>query len=235
MYPLAILAGGLATRLHPLTQQIPKALMDIDGEPFIAYQLRLLASRGIGDVVICAGYLGEMLSAYVGSGDRFGLRVRYSFDGDRLLGTGWAILKALPLLGQRFFVTYGDSYLPCDFAAVQSYFTAGGYSSLMTVYRNRNLWDVSNVAFSDGQIRVYDKHRRSLEMEYIDYGLGLFDSTVFNEYLPDVAFDLAQVYQAQLALGKLAGYEVHERFYEIGSFSGLDELRMFLSDQKKNK
>ncbi len=233
MYPLVILAGGLATRLHPLTQKIPKALLDINGEPFIAHQLRLLASQGIVDIVICAGYLGNMLSDFTGNGASFGLNIRYSFDGDQLLGTGGAIRKCLPLLGTRFFVIYGDSYLPCNFSEVQNCFINGRGNSLMTVYCNQNLLDISNVCFSNGKILSYDKKKHSIEMQYIDYGLGVFEKSAFEGYHPNTPFDLAQVYQDQLKLGQLTGCEIHERFYEIGSLAGLEELRNFLATQTK--
>src|SRR5215475_16199750 len=114
MLPVAILAGGLATRLRPITERIPKALIEINGEPFIAHQLRLLRSRGIRRVVLCLCYLGEMVRDFVGGGQAFDLAVEYSFDGPVLLGTAGAIHRAIPLLGGAFFVLYGDSWLPCD-------------------------------------------------------------------------------------------------------------------------
>src|SRR5579872_5855079 len=136
MLPVAILAGGLATRLRPLTDKIPKALVDVNGEPFIAHQLRLLASRGIPRVVLCLGYRGEMVRDFVGDGWEFGLQVNYSFDGPELRGTAGAIHQALPLLGDSFFVLYGDSYLPCDYAAVEQAFLTSGKTALMTVFCN---------------------------------------------------------------------------------------------------
>src|SRR5579864_6791465 len=141
MLPVAILAGGLATRLRPMTDKIPKALIEINGQPFIAHQLRLLAGRGIARVVLCLGYRGEMVRDYVRDGWNFGLQVNYSFDGPELRGTAGAIHQALPLLGESFFVLYGDSYLPCDYAAVEHSFTESGKPALMTVHRNDGQWD----------------------------------------------------------------------------------------------
>src|ERR1700680_2157820 len=122
MLPVAILAGGLATRLRPLTEALPKALVEINGEPFLAHQLRLLSRSGIDRVVLCAAYRGEQIREYAGDGRAFGLRVEYSFDGPQQLGTAGAIRRALPLLGDKFFVLYGDSYLPCDYAAIERTF-----------------------------------------------------------------------------------------------------------------
>ena len=139
LYPVAILAGGLATRLRPHTGKLPKALMDVNGEPFAGRQLRLLASRGVSRVVICAGYRGEMIEEYVGTGARFGVEARFSHDGERLLGTAGAIRRALPMLGPRFFVLYGDSYLECDYAAASRAFDESGKPALMTVYRNEEI------------------------------------------------------------------------------------------------
>jgi NDP-sugar pyrophosphorylase family protein len=228
MYPIAILAGGLATRMRPLTAATPKALLDVNGEPFIAHQLRLLAAWGAARAVLCTGFLGEQIEAFVGDGARFGLQVAYSPDGDRLLGTGGALKRALPLLGERFLVVYGDSYLPCDAAAAVRAFDASGKSALMTVLRNEGRWDASNVVFRDGRIVAYDKKARSPEMQHIDYGLGAFDARAFADVPADRPACLADLYQDLLARGELAGHEVGERFYEIGSFQGLEELCRYL-------
>jgi NDP-sugar pyrophosphorylase family protein len=225
---LALLAGGLARRLRPLTLSVPKSLVEVAGEPFIAHQLRLLASRGICDIVVCAGHLGEQITEYVGDGTDFGCRVRYSFDGDRLLGTGGALQKAMPLLGDRFFVMYGDSYLPTRFAPVLSAFERTGLPALMTVFRNAGRWDTSNVEFADGIIRRYDKVDRTPAMLHIDYGLGIIAVEAFAVRPADEAFDLADFYRDLARRGRLAGLEVAERFYEIGSPEGLGETDAFL-------
>jgi len=177
--PVAILAGGLATRLRPITEKIPKALLPVAGRPFLAHQLELLRKNGIARVVLCVGYLGELIQQRFGDGAPFGVRLDYSSDADRLLGTGGAVRKALPLLGQKFFVLYGDSYLPIDYRAVADAFLAGGQPALMTVYANEGRWDTSNVWFTDGQIKRYNKKKRVPDMRHIDYGLSLFEADVF--------------------------------------------------------
>ena len=225
---LALLAGGLATRLRPLTQTVPKSLVKVAGEPFIAHQLRLLAGQGIGDIVLCTGHLGEQIAEYVGDGDGFGCKVRYSFDGDRQLGTGGALQKAMPLLGDRFFVMYGDSYLPTRFAPVLRAFERTGLPALMTVFRNAGRWDTSNVEFADGIIRRYDKADRTPAMLHIDYGLGVIAADAFAVRPADEAFDLADFYRDLARRRHLGGLEVAERFYEIGSPEGLDETDAFL-------
>jgi NDP-sugar pyrophosphorylase family protein len=228
MLPVAILAGGLATRLRPVTETIPKALIDINGEPFLAHQLRLLAASGVTRVAMCVGYLGERVRDFAGSGEAFGLEVVYSFDGEKLLGTAGAIRRALPLLGNAFFVLYGDSYLPIDYRAVERTFTAGGREGLMTVYRNHGQWDSSNVEFSGGRILAYDKRHRTAAMQYIDYGLGVFRAEAFAGLPDDQVSDLAALYQDLLARGELTAHEAERRFYEIGSFEGIRELAEYL-------
>jgi NDP-sugar pyrophosphorylase family protein len=225
---LALLVGGLATRLRPLTLTVPKSLVEVAGEPFIAHQLRQLASQGIGDIVVCAGHLGEQIREYVGDGAGFGCRVRYSFDGDRQLGTGGALQKAMPLLGDRFFVMYGDSYLPTRFAPVLRAFERAGLPALMTVFRNAGRWDTSNVEFADGVIRRYDKIDRTPAMLHIDYGLGLAAADALKMWPIDGVFDLADFYRDLARRGRLAGLDVAERFYEIGSPDGLGETDAFL-------
>lgn len=224
MLPVVILAGGLATRLRPLTEKIPKALMDINGEPFLAHQLRLLRAAGIERVVLCTGYLGEKIRGWLGSGGQFGMRVRYSSDWPVLRGTAGAIRKALPLAGPRFFVLYGDSYLPCDYAAVQQAFENLGQPGLMTVHANDGQWDASNVEYADGRILAYDKKNKTPRMRHIDYGLGVFAAEAFE----DPVSDLALLYQHLLERGELAAFEVPQRFYEIGSFQGIEELSEYL-------
>ena len=223
LFPVAILAGGLATRLRPITQTIPKALVDVAGKPFVAWQLEYLYAQGVRDVVLCVGYLGEMIQDVIGSGELFGLQVRYSFDGSQLLGTGGALKKALPLLGNHFFVLYGDSYLPVDFSVVQDAYLQSGHPALMTILRNSDRWDKSNVLFGDGQLIEYNKRAPRPEMAHIDYGLGLVSNDVYSAYPDDGPFDLADVYQDLSVKGQLASLEVYQRFYEIGSHGGLKE------------
>ena len=233
LFPVAILAGGLATRLRPITETIPKALVDVAGKPFIARQLEYLHTQGVRDVVLCVGYLGEMIQDVVGTGGGYGLQVRYSFDGSELLGTGGALRQALPLLGEHFFVLYGDSYLPVVFSAVQDTFVQTGKPALMTVLKNGDRWDKSNVLFVDGQLVEYNKRAPRPEMAYIDYGLGLVSASVFCAYPDDSPFDLADVYQDLSGKGQLAGLEVHQRFYEIGSYSGLKEAKEYFLTKEK--
>ncbi len=227
--PVAILAGGLATRLGALARATPKCLLDVAGRPFIDHQLRKLHGQGARRVVLCLGHLGEQVVEAVGDGSRYGLEVAYSFDGPELRGTAGAIRRALPLLGPAFFVLYGDSYLECKYADVQTAFEASGKLALMTVFRNEGRWDTSNVEFRDGRIIAYDKKARTPAMQYIDYGLGILDRRAM-EGVPEAgAYDLAAVYQEMLRRGELAGSEVTERFYEIGSVAGLEETRAYLA------
>ena len=230
--PVAILAGGLATRLRPLTATMPKALLDVDGEPFIAHQLRLVKARGAERIVVCAGYLGEMTQEYVGDGSRFGLQVDFSFDRPQPLGTAGALRHALPLLGPCFFVLYGDSYLPCDYRAVHRAFGRSGQLALMAVFRNEDRWERSNVEFADGRILAYDKAHRTPRMRHVDYGLGIMAARALDDIPDGVPHDLAVLYQRLLSRDELAGLEVDERFHEIGSFEGLEEMRRYLAGRR---
>lgn len=231
--PVAILAGGLATRLRPLTEKIPKSLLPVAGKPFLAHQLELLRAQGIRRVVLCLGYLGEKVLQEFGDGERCGISLDYSFDGSILLGTGGALRQALLKLGEKFFVLYGDSYLPAPFSPIADCFERSGKRGLMTVYRNEGLYDSSNVVFRNGRIEAYDKKRRLPEMHHIDYGLSLFRASVFEEWPPGKAFDLAEVMQTLRSRNDLAGFEVQERFYEIGSPAGLAELERLLQPRQQ--
>ncbi len=235
LMPAVILAGGLATRLRPLTESIPKALIEVAGRPFLWHQLELLKKHGVRRVVLSVGYLGEMVQQYFGNGSEFGIEIEYSFDGPVLLGTAGAIRKALPLLPERFFVMYGDSYLPCDYAAVEAAFRRSGRPGLMTVYRNESRYDSSNVEFDGKRILRYDKRNPTAAMRHIDYGLGAFERSVFTDFCSGEPHDLARVYQDLLNAGSLAAFEVHERFYEIGSHEGLRDTIEFLKSETGSK
>ena len=230
--PVVILAGGLATRLRPVTEKIPKVLLEVGGRAFLELQIELLRRNLIDEVVLCIGHLGEMIEQRYGDGKALGVRMRYSYDGPKLLGTGGAIKKALPILPDVFFVLYGDSYLPVDYRAVASVFTQKRKPALMTVFGNADAWDKSNVWFQHGCIRLYSKKEQLPQMRHIDYGLMICTREIFDDYPDNISFDLADVLENLSRNGKLAGCEVHQRFYEIGSPSGLAELRGLLSDKR---
>jgi len=231
MLPVAILAGGLATRLRPITEIIPKALVEVAGEPFICRQLDYLQAQGIRRIVLCIGYLGEMIQSVVGNGARFGLDISYSPDGPVLLGTGGALKQALPLLGEQFFVLYGDSFLPVEFKPVEKAFFESKKAGLMTVLENGDRWDKSNVLFRSGELVEYNKHAPRPEMAYIDYGLSVLTSHVLETCPPGQSFDLSEIYHGLSLTGQLAGYEVDDRFYEIGSHIGLKETETYFLEK----
>jgi NDP-sugar pyrophosphorylase family protein len=228
--PVAILAGGLATRLKPITEKLPKLLVEVAGEPFFSHQIRLLRKAGLTRLVLCIGYLGERVVELYGDGSKWGVQIDYSFDGPKLLGTGGALIRALPKLGDAFYVLYGDSYLPIDYQAVGDAFAASGKLGLMTVFENRGLYDASNVWFEGGVIRAYDKKEPLPAMHHIDYGLGVFRRGALDGFPADQVVDLAEVQKSLLGRGELAGFEIGERFYEIGSHAGLQELDRHLKN-----
>jgi NDP-sugar pyrophosphorylase family protein len=242
--PAAILAGGLATRLRPITTTIPKALVEVCGRPFIDHQLALLRRNGIRRVVLCLGHLGDQVEQHLGDGTVHGVDIRYSHDGPQLVGTGGALRRAAPLLGNVFWVMYGDSYMDIDYRALVAAFLdgrrAGGVSpridplGLMTVLHNQNRWDRSNVVFRDGRLVKYDKRLQTPEMTHVDYGVALLRRTALERISPDQPADLADLYSSLVAEGRMMGYEVTRRFYEIGSPAGLQETRAYVSEQLRN-
>jgi NDP-sugar pyrophosphorylase family protein len=234
-FPVAILAGGLATRLRPLTEKIPKLLVEVAGEPFFFHQIRLLKKAGLTRLVLCVGYLGEKIVELYGDGSKWGVQIEYSFDGDKLLGTGGALIRALPKLGETFFVLYGDSYLPIDYQATGKFFLKSNRLGLMTVYENHGYYDTSNVWFETGEIKIYDKKNKIPQMHHIDYGLGIFRAAAFDGFPCDTVVDLADVQKSLVLKKQLAGYEIKDRFYEIGSPEGLNELDALLKKAENLK
>lgn len=226
--PVALLAGGLATRLRPITERVPKALVEVAGKPFIDHQLALLRRNGIRRVVLCLGYLGEQIANHLGDGTAIDMELRYSFDGEQLLGTGGALRRAAPLLGDVFWVMYGDSYMDIDYRAVLARFELASALGLMTVLLNNNRWDRSNVVFKHGQLLHYDKHVQTPDMSHIDYGVAILRRKALERVPSNQPYDLANLYSALVAQQQMIGYEVTQRFYEIGSQSGLKETTAYL-------
>lgn len=227
MLPVAILAGGLGTRMRPVTESIPKAMIEVCGEPFVSHQLHLLARSGVKSVVLCTGYLGEQIMSFVGTGERFGLSVTYSSDWPELLGTGGALKKALPLLGEKFMILYGDSYLDVSYRDVAEFFIRACKKALMTLYKNLENYDTNNVIFKENEIVLYSKKYHDPRMNYIDYGLLGIEASVLLNYRKQ-KFDLADVFEELSLRKEIVSYVVSNRFYEIGSFKGRNDFANFL-------
>jgi NDP-sugar pyrophosphorylase family protein len=227
---VVILAGGRGTRMRPFTDAIPKALVPVAGRPFAHHQLELLARQGVREVVLSIGYRGDMVRAAIGDGRAFGLDVRYVDEGDDLRGTAGALRLCLDagVLQEAFMVLYGDSYLPIDLPAVGEGFRSGSRPALMTVLRNDDRWDRSNVIYENGRLLLYDKRHLDARMRHIDYGLGVLTRPLIERVATGVAADLADLYHALSVTNELGGYEVTQRFYEIGSPEGLRDLEAFL-------
>lgn len=227
--PVCILAGGLGTRLGTVTKTVPKPLVEVAGEPFLIHQLRLLARHGATRAVCCVGHLGELIEARLG-GEVAGVEVAYSYDGPGLDGTLGAIRRARKLLGERFLVLYGDTYLRIDYRAACRDWLESGAPALMTVLRNEGRWDASNARYANGKVLAYDKRHPAPDMAYIDYGLGGLTAGAIDAAGEQVA-DLSDLYSYLAARGQLAGYEATERFFEIGSPAALEETGAFLRSQ----
>jgi NDP-sugar pyrophosphorylase family protein len=231
LYSVAILAGGLATRLGEVTKKLPKSLLEISGKPFIFHQLDILKSQGVKNVVLCVGHLGEMIESAVGDGRNFNLSIKYSYDGDKQLGTGGSITKALYLLDPNFFILYGDSLLPINFEKVQKAYDAKKLG-LMTIIKNENAWDLSNVLYLDGKLIEYNKRNPKPNMKYIDYGLSILNKNAFNYFINEQIFDLSDLFAVLSSRSELSAFEVYERFYEIGSQKGIQETEDYLNNFK---
>ena len=236
MFPIVILAGGLATRLRPITEKIPKSLIEINGVPFVYHQLNLIEQKGFKEIHFCLGYLGEQVEQVVKRSEFYKrLTITFSYDGETLLGTGGTIRKIINDLPEYFFVTYGDSYLDINFSDIQEIFELKkqSFTSLMTVYKNSNLLDTSNVIFENGSIELYSKSKKDSRMAYIDYGVGILSNRSMKIYDENIIFDLGEIYEILSLKKELYGYEVFQRFYEIGSLQGIEDLSKYL--KLKNK
>jgi NDP-sugar pyrophosphorylase family protein len=225
-----ILAGGLGTRMRPLTSRVPKTLIPVADTPFAHYQLSWLARHGVTEVVYSIAVLGEMIRDYVGNGRAWGLSVNYIEDGKELVGTGGALRRVYDagLLHERFLMLYGDSFLPFDFRHLALAFDHQARPAMMAVYRNQGRFDTGNVQYADGTVRLYRKAGQGPtppDLHYIDYGVSAMQRHVVADMIPtSQKADLADVYHRLSLESGLAGWEVEERFYEIGSPVGLRDF-----------
>jgi NDP-sugar pyrophosphorylase family protein len=232
MLPIAILMGGFATRLGSLTLTTPKCMLPINDKPFVYWQIQLLKRAGFEDFVFCASHLSDEIQSYVQDGSRFGIKVTYSLDGETQLGTGGAIVKALPLLGSDFAVIYGDSYLPIDYSSIELAFKKSSALGMMSIFKNFGKFDKSNAELLSGGYVNYQKGSKDARMSYIDYGLMYFKSEVFETLTANQTIDLADICAQLSKTKKLMGFEVFDRFYEIGSAKGIEDFSMYLLESK---
>jgi NDP-sugar pyrophosphorylase family protein len=226
--PVIVLAGGLGTRLASLTGAVPKALVPVAGRPFLEHSLALLARAGARRVVLSIGHRGELIEAAFGDGAPLGLELEYVHDGPTLRGTAGAIRGALPLLGARFLVLYGDTYLRIDYASFAATHAAGGRAGTMSVLRHPGVLGTPNCVVEHGLVTTYDKRTPPAGAEWIDYGLLAFEAAVF---LEDGPADLGDVTAELAARRELAAFTAEQRFYEIGTPDALAETERFLLEE----
>ena len=225
---IVILAGGLGTRLGSISEDIPKSMILVRGKPFLRYQIELFRSNGIENIALCVGHLAEKIIEYFGDGTRFGVRIRYGFERNGLLGTAGALKRAEPVLEDTFFLTYGDSYLVLDYVEVMDFFQRSGKLGLMVVYKNFNRYDRSNIVIEDNGakiVKVYDKKKQTPDMIHIDAGVSILKKEALAFLPSDIVVDLADLYRPLIQQRELLAYETPSRFYEIGSPNGLEEFR----------
>lgn len=223
---VAIIAGGLATRLGQLTKNLPKSLITIKGKPFIEYQLESLRRGGIRDIVMCLGHFGEQVEDCCGNGRRYGVRIRYSYETKRL-DTAGALKLAELLLDDTFFALYGDSYVFLDFKGMLSAFQRENKQAMMSVYKNQDKYDKSNTNLKNGMVIEYSKETNT-GMNYIDYGVNIFRKEVLKMIPPGQPYSMTSVFNQLIINNELLAYEVKRRFYEIGSIEGLREFTKYV-------
>ncbi len=229
---VAVLMGGLGTRLKNFTKECPKSLVKVGDRPFFDYQLDLLIAWGFSRFVFLIGYKADMIEEYYGDGSSRGISISYSYDGEKLLGTGGAVRSALHLLDDDFLLIYGDSFMDIDYAEMLYRYERGkaaGARALMTVLRNNNRFDKSNVVMDGGRLVLYDKHNPSADMNYIDYGACMYERSLFEDYGENEAFDIATIQHELSVKGEMVAQIVTKRFYEIGSPASLEEFSGYVN------
>ncbi len=229
-----VLAGGLATRMRPHTLTTPKAMLEVAGRPFIDWLLERLAETGVRDVVMCVAHLAEQIESHVGDGAQFGVQVRWAHEGPQLLGTAGAIRAALPWLAPTFLVTYGDSYLPFDYAEPLRILEANpDCDGVMAVFKNDGQWDSSNVVTdAAGQWALrYEKGVADPAFDHIDYGATALRREIIAALPAGQKLGLDAIQHDLAARKRLRAMRARERFFEIGSPEGLGALDAYLGSR----
>lgn len=234
MHPIIVLSGGLGSRLGSLTIDLPKALVKVNGRPFIDWQLNLLKEAGYKDVLLCLGHKSQQIMDYVGNGKKFSLKVNYSHDGETPLGTGGAVIKGIRKIGWDCAVIYGDSFLPIDFGLVEHAFQNTSMSALMTVIRKELVLEEGNLNYDNGVVTSYSKSSNSLNYGHVDFGLSYFKFDAIHNFQLGTPWDLSKLFQSLTKTGKLQGYEVETPYFEVGSTKGITRLESYLQ-RKENK
>lgn len=228
MMQMVILAGGIGTRMRPLTEGRPKAMIMVGDRPFLEHQIELLRKNRITEIVLCVGYLAHHIKAYFGNGSGFGVDISYSEERGELLGMAGALKKAEPLLAEEFLAINGDSYLLLDYAAIMSRFRQRDELGLMVIYRNHDRQRASNVAIDGELVTIYDSNKRSPEMTHIDAGLWALRKRALSLIPPRCPVSQGQFFHKLIERNQLLAFEVSQRFYEIGSFNGLAEFEQLI-------
>ena len=228
---VVILAGGLGTRLEGRTKNRPKSMVTVCDKPFLEYQLELLKNGGINHVLLCIGYMGEQIAEHFGNGRKYGVNITYSTE-ERPLGTAGALKRAESFLKDTFFTMYGEAYLFLDFNEVMRYFRSHSKLALMTVYKNYDLYDKSNTVVEGDLVKKYSKEERTKDTVYIDYGINIFNKEVLKMVPGNNFYSLEELFNDLIEREELLAFEVMERFYEIGSLSGLKDFEQYINGVK---
>jgi NDP-sugar pyrophosphorylase family protein len=224
-----ILAGGLGTRLGGLTAGLPKPMVDVAGKLFLEYELALLRRYGISDIVLCIGHKADVIEGYFGDGSRFDMSIRYSIEGDELMGTAGAVKQAEHLIQDDFLLTYADTYLQMDYHAAYETFASSGRLGMMVVLPNDNGVETSNIIVEGDRVAVYDKFSLRPEMHHINFGVSYLRKAALNLVPAGQKYTQEDWYQDLIKDNNLGAFETHQRYYEIGSPDGLQEFRSLIS------
>lgn len=228
---LVILCGGLATRLGLLAKKIPKSMILVDGKPFLEYQIEYAKQFGINDIVLCVGHISNYIENYFDDGHAFGVSIRYSYDGDKLLGPIGALKRASSYLDDVFFSLYGDSFVFVDYKNMYDVFFKKNKIGMMSVFQNFDKTDSSNLVVCDGRVVKYN-NEKTKDMTFIDYGVSIFRKKALDFIPKNIFFSTKDFYSKLVDLNELLAYEMKKRFYHIGNPSALKEFRSFVKNNK---
>jgi len=228
---IVILCGGLATRLGNLAKNTPKSMMEINSKPFLEHQIEKLKKQGLKDIVLCVGHLSRQIEEYFGNGKKFGVKIKYSYDGEKQLGPIGAVKNAESLLDDDFFIMYGDSYLSVDFQKAYSDFKKTNKSALMVVYKNQDKYDKSNLIVDNNMVIGYGAEDKTKEMIFIDYGTSVLSKKTLESVPENTMYSTGEFFSELIKKNQLCAYEAKKRFYHIGNLEALEELEKYIKNQ----
>ncbi len=209
---------------------IPDSLIDVEGRPFMEYQLELLKEYSVTDIIVCPGYLGENIHFYFSNSKDFGLNIRYSDNIARDFGTGGILKKSLSLLESHFYVLYGDSYFPINYSGIMDFFKKSGKMGLFLVYKDHDFEKKGSIIISNRLVKDFDPQNQEKDMPYKYSNVCILAKKIFNLLSGEQFIALEDIFKYLIERDELLSFEISKPNIEISTQQGFDQFKKYMNN-----